>query len=280
MSRFTPVTTSIAFCIASLPAMAGAGCPDCVVVAVDLDASRPGIQTTMTVPPGTTRIEDVTVWISDPNGAAVIRSIGHVGGLNRGLSFGHVPDGANAGTVTALTGVTVDPVVAGHTAFLNGGFQPMFTGPEVQYFETGAPGAIPVNPTGPVMSIDIDLEGAVEGDVFSFHLGDMTAAWLESGDLFDGGAFSTTDEDSLDAGGDAVPDGTPSLLGIDSDVPVSSPPAPFLVDYIDGIGGSGATIVVAATAVPALSTWAMFVMTAALLAAGATLIRNRAAFKP
>jgi len=276
MSKLPRIVSCTAVCLAALVPAARADCPDCVVVAVDLDPSRPGFQTTLAVPPGTTRIEGVAIWIYDPNETAVIRSIGYVGGVNRGISFGHVPDAGNVGIVSALTGATVAPVVAGHNAFLNNGVEVMFAGPEVQYFESGAAGVIPASPSAPVMRVDIELRSAVQGDTFRFHLGDMTATWLDAGDVFAGGAFSTSGVDTLDAGGDAVPDGTDSLFGVDSDVPVPSPPAPFQVDYIDSLAGGGAVITVTAAAVPALSTWALLAMTAAMLSAGAIVIPSRA----
>ena len=50
------------------------------------------------------------------------------------------------------------------------GFEKMFEGPEIQYFELGelgaAPGSIAVAPVAPVMTVDIEFANAIPGDQF------------------------------------------------------------------------------------------------------------------
>ena len=53
--------------------------------------------------------------------------------------------------------------------------------------------------------------------------------------------------------GDACPNGTVGLAGTDPDPPASAPSAPFLVDYVDSVGGSGCASIQVAAALPALS---------------------------
>ena len=221
-----------------------------VIVALDLDPSEPGFQTSLQIVPGTESVGGIAVWIYDPDERAIIYSVGYVGGLNRGIALGHVPEiEQNQGQVTALTATTVEPIIPGHTAFVNNGIEELFAGPEVQYFEYGpTPSTISACPANPVMTLEIEFTGATHGDIFYFYLGDMTAVWIAGWSLgIDGGAFSTTGLATLDAGGDAIPDGTVTMAGIDADVPAPAPPAPFLVEYLDSPdGGGGATIEVLA----------------------------------
>jgi hypothetical protein len=256
---------------------AAADCPGCVVVALDLDPNKPGFQTDLEVAPGTQWARDVTIWIYDPNGAASLYGIGYVGGVNRGVAFGHMPEqGKNLGQVVSVTATAMEPVVGGHTAFVNNGIEKLFTGPELQYVEYGStPGLISANPTTPVVTADIELAGAVDGDVFRFYLGDMTAVWMAGWQGDPGAAFSTKGLGTLDAGGDAKPDGTVTAFGVDPDEPVPSPPAPFLVDYADSSNGGGATIRVVGS-VPTVSEWGLVVMTLLMLTAGTLIcIRRR-----
>jgi hypothetical protein len=120
--------------------------------------------------------------------------------------------------------------------------QDAFDGPEVQYVEAGpGPAVISANPAGPIFTVDIMLAGAAPGDVLDFHLVDMVVPWSGG----QGGAFSTTGINSLDTGGDAVPDGSVTVFGVDADPSRPVPPAAYLVDYIDGPNGGGpATVVV------------------------------------
>ncbi|MHC4211665.1 MAG: dockerin type I domain-containing protein, partial [Planctomycetota bacterium] len=93
--------------------------------------------------------------------------------------------------------------------------------------------------TAPIFTVDITLQGAAAGDVFDLYLLDFITVWMRYFDMGDYGAFSTSELTSLDTGGDAVPDGTQSIYGVDYDTPVPVPPAKFLVDYIDGPPGGG-----------------------------------------
>ncbi len=251
------------------------GCPGCVIVAVDLDPSRSGFQTDIQVGPGTEWVRGVTIWIYDPNGAANLYSIGYVGGLNRGLAFGHMPDDVqNVGQVVDVSATAVEPVIPGHTAFVNNGIEKLFIGPELQYFEYGStPGVIDANPTTSVITLDIELSNAAHGDIFRFYLGDMTAVWLAQWPVDPGGAFSTQGLSSLDAGGDAKPDGTATAFGIDPDLPVPVPPAPFLVDYVDSPNGGGATIRVV-DPIPTVSEWSLIAMTVLVLGFGVVILRR------
>ncbi len=242
--------------LAALGALALAGsevraescCPECVIVALDLDPARPGFQTSLEVAPGTRWVRGVGIWIFDPAGAAPLHSVGYLGGLNRGIAFGHVPHAdPHAGAVASITATALHPVVAGHDAFVDGGTEPFFAGPELQYFEFGGfgapPGTIPSSPGSPVLTLDIELADATAGDVYRLQLGDKTAQWLLGGSGV-GGAFSSSDVNTLEAGGDACPDGTLALSGTDPDSGAPAPPAPYRVDYRDGPAPGGATIVV------------------------------------
>jgi hypothetical protein len=113
---------------------------------------------------------------------------------------------------------------------------PGFIGPEVQYIEGGADEAqiISAMPTPPIFTVDITLDGAVAGDVFDLYLADFVTVWLRYFEMGEYGAFSTIESTSLDTGGDAVPDGTQTIHGVDYDTPVPVPPAKFFVDYVDG----------------------------------------------
>jgi hypothetical protein len=263
------------------PAMVHGGdpgaCPDCVIVAIDMDATVPGLQATRVVPTGTTAVSNVALWIYDPAGAATIYSIGYVGGLNRGIAMGHQPDVGNSGAVVAIAADSVAPVVGGHAAFVNGGTQTLFDGPELQYFESGVtPGPIPDSLMSPAVTCTIQLADAAEGDIFRFYVGDMTTVWQNQFPPFTAGAFSTTALGSLDAGGDAVADGTPTAYGVDPDTPQPSPPAPFAVDYVDGPSAVGARIIVAAS-VPAVSSLSFGALAFGLIIGGGIIIRRRSA---
>ncbi len=61
-------------------------CPDCVIVALDLDPIAPGYQTNIIVEPGVQTISGVTIWIYDPTKSANLYSVGYVGDLlNTGI---------------------------------------------------------------------------------------------------------------------------------------------------------------------------------------------------
>jgi hypothetical protein len=214
-----------------------------------MDTAAPGIQSSVTVSACTTLVRDVAVYIIDPLEERSMWSIGYVGGIDRGISFGHMPGDDNHGSIGALTATAQTPINPGNFSWVvqSPGLDPGFMGPEVQYLEWGAdaPAVIPAQPAGPIFMVDIELEDAVPGDSFDFYLLDFISVW-DSG--IDGGAFSTQGPNvTLDTGGDAVPDGTSTIYGSDPDSSIPVPPAAFLVDYIDGSPGP-ATIEVIATA--------------------------------
>jgi hypothetical protein len=233
-------------------------CSECVIVALDLNSEEPGFQTTIDVVAGTRWLRGVSVWIYSPSGPVPVHSIGYLGGLNRGLAFGHTPfKEQHSGHVVAISVTALDPLVDGNSVFVNNGIEKLFKGPEVQYFETGdfgaEPGMIAVDPIAPVLTADIEFFNATAGDRFHFYLGDKTAQW-QAGAY---GAFSSRDVNALESGGDACPDQTSTLTGVDSDAAVPVPPALYPVDYIDGTSESGGAVVRVVNQVPALRGWSL-----------------------
>jgi hypothetical protein len=212
-------------------------------VILDLDAWTEGFQSSIHVPEGTDLVESVAVYVFDPIQARRIRGIGYFGGIDRGISFGHMPSDTNQGALTAMTATLGSPVNPGNVGWISfpPGLDPGFIGPEVQYQEGGAQEAtvIPALPTAPIFTVDITLEGAAAGDVFDLYLLDFITVWMRYFQMGDYGAFSTQGPVTLDTGGDAVPDGTQSIYGVDFDTPVPVPPAKFLVDYVDGPAAGG-----------------------------------------
>ncbi len=255
----------------------GPGTNAFVQVVLDMDASTPGCQSTVTVPEGTTVVRDVAVYVFDPSGGRGLWAVGYLGGLDRGISFGHAPNNVDhQGSVTALTPTPGTAVHPENTPWVFAAMDKGLAGPEVHYVEFGAEqtAAIPAAPAAPIFRVDIELSGAVAGDVFRFHLADFVSIWTNG----EHGAFSTAGPMTLDSGGDAVPDGTQTLYGTDADAAVPLPPAAFQVDFVDGSAGEGATIRVVADsgAVPAASTWGVAWM-ALLLLTGATILLRRQA---
>jgi hypothetical protein len=222
--------------------------PPPVQVIVDMDANTPGFQSSVRVSPCAAGVEGIAVWVIDPLGSRTMYSIGYVGGIDRGIAFGHMPTNTS-GSIAAMSATTDTPVHPANTpwALPDGFIQKAFNGPEVQYIEGGssAPAAISAQPAGPIFNVSVTLQRQEIGDVFHFYLFDMVTAWHGSG-----GAFSTQAPiNSLDTGGDVVPDGTFTSMGIDADPPAPVPPASFYVNYIDGLPGpsvgEGARIVIA-----------------------------------
>ena len=251
-------------------------CSECVIVAVDLNPEEPGFQTTIDVGAGTHWLRGVSVWIYAPSGPLPIHSIGYLGGLNRGLAFGHTPfEEEHSGHVVGITATALDPLVDGSSVFVNNGIEKLFEGPEVQYFETGEfgaePGMIAVDPVTPVLTVDIELANAVVGDLFHFYLGDKTAEWQAGGH----GAFSSGDVNTLESGGDACPDQTTTLSGLDSDTAVAVPPALYPVDYVDSHGGSGGAVVRVVSQLPALRGWSLFTLLLLLTTSTALILYPR-----
>lgn len=255
---------------------ASASCSHCVVVALDLDPSQPGFQTQLQVEPGTTVVEGVSVWVYDPaNQSAQIHGVGYFGGLNRGIAVGHQPDGTNTGELLSISATSIAPVVPGHAASVSySGIEKMFAGPELQFFETGTMGTIPPLPTAPILVMDLELSNATAGDRFVIHVGDMTATWRAQWPTPAGGAFSAAGNNTLDTGGDAGPDGTPSNYGVDSDAPVAVPPAIFAVDYVDG----GGAVIQVGPEIPALGPWGLLALLLVLLVT-AQLLFGRVLFR-
>lgn len=220
--------------------------PGLVQVIVDMDASTPGRQSNINIPAGTLVVCDVSVYVFDPSAQSAIWAIGFVGGIDRGIAFGHMPnDKGNQGSVIEMTGKVDTPINSENFAVIahSPGLDPGFVGPELQYNEAGAdsPAAIPADPQNPIFTVDITLADLEAGDVFDFYLLDFVTVWSQQ----NGGAFCTLGLNSLDSGGDAVPDSTQTIYGIDPDPAMPAPPAAFLVDYVDGPKGGGpATITV------------------------------------
>lgn len=219
---------------------------DFVKVIVDMDPAAPGCQPSVTVPANTAVIADVAIWVFDPL-EHDIWSVGYLGGINRGIAFGHTPSNAAIGTVADVVATIRAAINPDNTAWMDPapGLDPGFAGPEVQYVECcgPAPAPIPRNPSQPIFTVDITLAGARPGDVFDFYLLDFVTVWTSGSN----GAFSTQSHNSLDTGGDVIPDGTQTIYGVDPDPALPSPPAAFLVDYVDGQQNVGAaTIIVVA----------------------------------
>jgi hypothetical protein len=214
-----------------------------VRVVLDLDLNTPGMQSTRVVEPGTTLIDGIGVFVYDPEGTRRLLAIGYIGGIDRGIALGHIPNDRTVGTVTAMSGSPHTPVNPGNFGGVDpdGSIQKAFAGPEIQYYELGAQtdAPLPSAPTAPAFTADVHLENASPGDVFSIALADNVVLWTEGHN----GAFSTRDTFSLDTGGDAVPDGTPTVVGLDADAALPAPPAAYLVDYIDGVDRAAAIIV-------------------------------------
>jgi hypothetical protein len=241
-----PTGRAAAIALLSIALLLGAAAPAFpqappVEVVVDMDAATAGVQSAIHVPAGTTQVGGIAVTLRDPLGTRPLLAIGFIGGIDRGLAFGHVPFPANAGAVTALVAHPGLPAHPLNTILLESEpvIQEAFPGPEVQYIEFGAaePAPIPAHPAAPLFTVDVTLTGAAAGDVFAFHLFDLVAVW--AGNPGERGAFSTTSFLSLDTGGDVRADSTVSLYGTDSDLPVPVPPAAYAVDLVDGGSAPG-----------------------------------------
>ncbi len=239
------VAWAVALTMSSGPAAFGGGGEDetPVIVIVDMNAVAPGIQSSISVPAGTDIVRDVAVYIFDPLGQRSVWSLGFLGGIDRGLGFGHTPaPDEHQGSVSGMRGRVGTPVNPFNVGWLEPYLDEAFAGPEVQYLEFGAmgPATIGAAPTAPIFRVDIELTGAQAGDRFGFYLVDFVTVWSGGSN----GVFSTTGPFlPLDTGGDAVPDGTNTLWGIDPDPAIPVPPAAYLVDYIDGPPGGGPAVI-------------------------------------
>ena len=243
VARPTILGIGAAACVGVAAATAGPAAT--VLVVLDLDATTPGLQSNVSVPAGTTVIPDVAVYIFDPSGKAEVFGVGYSGGIDRGIALGHVPGNGNQGAVVSIEAQLGTPLNTANFSVIveSPGLDPSFAGPEVQYVENGAASVAPIPsaPVTPILTADIVLTNATAGDVFDFYLLDYVVVWSEGA----GGAFSTQGFLTLDTGGDAVPDGTQTIHGVDPDTPIPVPPAAFLVDYVDGPPGGGpATVTV------------------------------------
>ena len=78
---------------------AATGGESVIQVVLDLDAARPGFQSNLNVTPTTTVVHGVAVYVLDPGGKSSLWGIGYLGGIDRGIALGHMPDDANSGTV-------------------------------------------------------------------------------------------------------------------------------------------------------------------------------------
>ena len=215
-----------------------------VQVIVDMDLQEPGFQSFVTVSACSSVVQTAAVYIRDPLQERTMWSIGYLGGLDRGISFGHMPnEAANQGSVADMTAAPMTPVNPGNVGWITQApyYDPGFVGPEVQYFESGAetPAVIQGEPAEPVFTVDITLKDAMPGDRFDFYLLDFVTVWT-SGEY---GAFSTQGPFTLDTGGDAVPDATNTIYGIDPDGAIPVPPASYFVDYIDGPPNGGPAVI-------------------------------------
>lgn len=216
-----------------LSAVALAQTPPLVRVAVDMDTAQPGLQSNISVPVGTTSVL-AAVYIYAERGSPRLLSIGFIGGIDRGLAFGHAPTNSHVGTVSSLTAAPIAPANPGNTGVIlpNNMIISVFSGPEVHYLEYNAPSPAILShaPVTPVFLATISLTATQINDVFDFHLLDVVAAnW--SGAY---GAFTSANAVYLDSGGDVTPDGTQTVFGIDPDFPVPVPPAAFSVDLSYG----------------------------------------------
>lgn len=212
---------------------------DAVKVVVDMDAEKPGCQSEIKVRADENITIRVSVYIFDPRGQAQIWDIGYLGGLDRGISFGHVPRFGNAGSVASVTGVLGQPVHPANTGMIleAPGLDPMFVGPEIQYIEVSPtiakPGVISAQPADAVFHVDITITDGRPRDSFRFFVGDLVALWSRGQ-----GSFSTQGALSLDTGGDVDADLTETVAGLDADASVPVPPAAYRVDFVDGPGGA------------------------------------------
>ena len=154
---------------------------DAVKVVVDMDANKPGCQSEIQIRAVENVTVRVSVYIFDPRGQAEIWDIGYLGGLNRGISFGHVPRYGTAGSVAAVTGVLGQPVHPSNSGMILDApaLDPMFTGPEIQYVEVSSapakPAVISAQPADAVFHVDITITDGRPCDSFRFFLGDMVA---------------------------------------------------------------------------------------------------------
>jgi hypothetical protein len=207
-----------------------------VIVAFDMDAQTPGRQHAVVALPGDGFVQ-AAVSIADATESHPVFTIGYLGGLDRGIACGHVISDPNHGEIVGFVATPGQAANPANTPYPFAAFNgaKAFSGPEVQYVEWGAdqPAAIRAD-APPIFTLRIEFRDALPCDTFDFYVADYVYIWRNYPGLPPAGAFSTTGLNSLDTGGDAVPDGTVTTAGLDADHAVPAPPAAYLVDYIDG----------------------------------------------
>src|SRR5688572_699600 len=115
----TVATALLAASPVLIPASAGADDVP-VQVIVDMDRDAPGFQSDVRVPAGhVVTVRDIAVWVIDPLGNRPLHSIGYLGGIDRGLAFGHNPADENQGQVASLEARAVTPVNPASTGFID-----------------------------------------------------------------------------------------------------------------------------------------------------------------
>lgn len=212
-----------------------------VCVSLDLNASSPGRQPNVIGLPGN-GVFQAAVSISDPTVSHALYSIGYLGGLDRGIACGHVINPETHGVVVDFSASVGQPVNPANQPFVFPAFTgaKAFDGPEVQYVEWGASQRATIQSNAPpIFTLRIEYHDALPCDTFDFYLADYVSIWRRGSTDPEAGAFSVSGPITLDTGGDAVPDGTVTLMGIDADVAVAPPSAAYWVDFVDGPPSGG-----------------------------------------
>lgn len=213
-----------------------------VSVSLDLSVAQPQRQHSILAQPGSGTVQ-ASVTIFDPSASHAVFSIGYLGGLDRGISCGHMIGAANHGTITRFSATVDTPVNPGNQGYTINAYPGIkaFDGPEVHYLEWGADQAATIAAVPrPVFTLQIEYTDALPCDTFDFYLVDYVTIWRGFPPGFPpAGAFSTTGLNSLDTGGDALADQTHTVHGFDPDRGVPVPPGAFVVDYVDGPPGGG-----------------------------------------
>ena len=143
--RRTRVIECVAMWNAILSAALATSAAD-VRVVVDMDAGTSGIQSHVVAPANQTRVEGIAVYAHDLTGGHTLWGIGYIGGLDRGIAFGHTPSNLNQGTVVALVptaGATLNPGNAAE--LLTPAHQPGFDASRSPVPRVRRPGAVAVS---------------------------------------------------------------------------------------------------------------------------------------
>ncbi|MEE9157452.1 MAG: hypothetical protein V3U60_03565, partial [Gammaproteobacteria bacterium] len=101
-----------------------------IQVIVDMDSKSPGIQSIVRISSCTTIVHDVAIYILDPLGERFFWWIGFVGGVDRGIAFGHMPGNSNVGSVADMEPTIGTPVNPGNNPWVvqTPGLDPAFEG--------------------------------------------------------------------------------------------------------------------------------------------------------